>query len=109
MLTDKYAFRAALLAAIGNARYRSESIPKESDQGEEEDQQSIILSELETKMLVYFAEGLSLKEITLKTNHTQNTIKTYSRNLLQKLGVNNRQKALLRAIQIGLFRPQNKQ
>jgi DNA-binding CsgD family transcriptional regulator len=38
------------------------------------------------------AEELSLKEITLKTNHTQNTIKTYSKNLLQKHGINNRQK-----------------
>ena len=105
LLTEKYAFRAALLAAIGNACYRSDSVPRKSDRVKDEN--NIILSELEQKMLEYFAQGLTLQEITLKTNHTQSTIKTYSRNLLQKLGVNNRQKALLRAIQIGLLRPRN--
>ena len=99
MLTNAFPFRAALLAAIGNAAYRSQSVPEPKDK--QLDSISIKLSAVETQMLEYFAEGLTLAEIAEKTHHTSSTIKTYSRNLLQKLGVNSRQKALMKAFQIG--------
>jgi DNA-binding NarL/FixJ family response regulator len=101
ILTNNYPFRAALLAAIGNATYRSQSAPEPKNK--QLDSISINLSATETQMLEYFAEGLTLGEIAVKTHHTSSTIKTYSRNLLQKLGVNSRQKALMKAIQIGII------
>ena len=101
LLTNTYPFQTALLAAIGNAAYRSPSAPAIKSQ--QIDSISIKLSAIETQMLEYFAEGLTLGEIAVKTHHTSSTIKTYSRNLLQKLGVNSRQKALMKAIQIGII------
>ena len=102
MLTNSYPFRAALLAAIGNAAYRSQSAPEPKNN--QLDSISIKLSATETQMLEYFAEGLTLGEIALQTQHTASTIKTYSRNLLQKLGVNSRQRALMKALQIGAIK-----
>jgi len=102
MLTNTYPFRAALLAAIGNAAYRSQSAPEPKNN--QLDSISIKLSATETQMLEYFAEGLTLGEIALQTQHTASTIKTYSRNLLQKLGVNSRQRALMKALQIGAIK-----
>jgi DNA-binding NarL/FixJ family response regulator len=106
MLTNAFPFRAALLAAIGNAAYRSQSVPEPKDK--QLDSISIKLSAIETQMLEYFAEGLTLAEIAKKTHHTSSTIKTYSRNLLQKLGVNSRQKALMKAFQIGAIKMKQK-
>ena len=106
MLTNAFPFRAALLAAIGNAAYRSQSVPEPKDK--QLDSISIKLSAIETQMLEYFAEGLTLAEIAEKTHHTSSTIKTYSRNLLQKLGVNSRQKALMKAFQIGAIKMKQK-
>ena len=106
MLTNAFPFRAALLAAIGNAAYRSQSVPEPKDK--QLDSISIKLSAIETQMLEYFAEGLTLAEIAEKTHHTSSTIKTYSRNLLQKLGVNSRQKALMKALQIGVIKMKQK-
>ena len=106
MLTNAFPFRAALLAAIGNAAYRSQSVPEPKDK--QLDSISIKLSAIETQMLEYFAEGLTLAEIAEKTHHTSSTIKTYSRNLLQKLGVNSRQKALMKAFQTGAIKMKQK-
>jgi DNA-binding NarL/FixJ family response regulator len=106
MLTNAFPFRAALLAAIGNAAYRSQSVPEPKDK--QLDSISIKLSTIETQMLEHFAEGLTLGEIAEKTHHTSSTIKTYSRNLLQKLGVNSRQKALMKALQIGAIKMKQK-
>jgi DNA-binding NarL/FixJ family response regulator len=102
LFTDSYTFSAALLAATGNAAYRSPSAPAVKNQ--QLDSNSIKLSGIETQMLEYFAEGLTLGEIAVKTHHTASTVKTYSRNLLQKLGVNNRQKALMKAVKIGAIK-----
>ena len=106
MLTNTYPFRAALLAAIGNAAYRSQSAPEPKNK--QLDSISIKLSAIETQMLEHFAEGLTLGEIAEKTHHTSSTIKTYSRNLLQKLGVNSRQQALMKALQIGAIKMKQK-
>ena len=102
ILTSAYPFQTALLAAIGNAAYRSQSAPEAINQ--QADQLTVKLSAIETQMLEYFAEGLTLGEIAVKTNHTASTMKTYSRNLLQKLGVNSRQKALIKALKIGAIK-----
>lgn len=100
MLKEDQALRRAMLCAIGGTTYRSPSIleANESDQA-----QSIKLSIHERKILEFYAAGLTIDEMAAKLPLSKNSVKTYSRNLLQKLGVGNRQKALIRAVELGLM------
>jgi DNA-binding NarL/FixJ family response regulator len=59
------------------------------------------LSLRERQLLEAYALGLSNKETAERLGLTVRTVQTYSTNLLQKLGTNNRQKALRRAISLG--------
>ena len=59
------------------------------------------LSLRERQLLEAYALGLSNKEIAERLSLSVRTVQTYSSNLLQRLGANNRQKALLRAIALG--------
>jgi DNA-binding NarL/FixJ family response regulator len=59
------------------------------------------LSLRERQLLEAYALGLSNKEIAERLSLSVRTVQTYSSNLLQKLGTNNRQKALLHAIELG--------
>lgn len=95
-------FRTAFLAAIGRAAYRTPSIlPAQSrSQGLEH----VVLTETEHQLLELYAKGLTIKEISERLPYTYATTKTYCRNLLAKLGVNNRQKAFVRALEIGLLK-----
>jgi DNA-binding NarL/FixJ family response regulator len=52
-------------------------------------------------LLEAYALGLSNQETANRLGLSVRTVQTYSSNLLQKLGVNNRQKALLRAMSLG--------
>ena len=99
MLKGDYALRRAILAAIGKRKYRSPSV--KHDAGDDQNQ-AILLSETEQKILEFYAEGLTIEEMANRLPQSKSTIKTYSRNLLQKLGVGNRQKALLKAVELGL-------
>ena len=96
MLKADFVFRAGVLAAVGGARYRSPSIAS-LPRGV-----GIELTATERKILEFYAAGLTLDEMTDRLPYTKNTVKTYSRNLMQKLGVGNRQKALSAAIALGL-------
>jgi DNA-binding NarL/FixJ family response regulator len=100
MLREDQALRRAILCAIGGTTYRSPSIPT----GDVSDSiYAVKLSEHERKILEFYAAGLTINEMAQKLPLSQSSVKTYSRNLLQKLGVGNRQKALLKALQLGLI------
>lgn len=59
------------------------------------------LSVRERQLLEAYALGLSNQETANRLGLSVRTVQTYSSNLLQRLGVNNRQKALLRAMSLG--------
>lgn len=59
------------------------------------------LSLRERQLLEAYALGLSNQETANRLGLSVRTVQTYSSNLLQRLDVNNRQKALLRAISLG--------
>ena len=99
MLKGDHALRRGILDAIGKRKYRSPSV-KHNDENDQD--QAILLSETEQKILEFYAEGLTIEEMANRLPQSKSTIKTYSRNLLQKLGVGNRQKALLKAVELGL-------
>lgn len=95
MLKADFSLRAGVLAALGGARYRSPSINSYSSGV------GIELTATERKILEFYAAGLTLEEMAERLPYTKNTVKTYSRNLMQKLGVGNRQKAISAAINLG--------
>jgi DNA-binding NarL/FixJ family response regulator len=61
-----------------------------------------LLTKRERQLLEAYALGLSNQETADKTGLSVRSIQTYSGNLLQKLGTNNRQRALRRALSLGL-------
>jgi DNA-binding CsgD family transcriptional regulator len=96
MLRSDFALRSGILAALGGARYRSPSIAADRSAGS-----GIVLSSTERKIIEFYAAGLTIQEMSERLPYTKNTVKTYSRNLMQKLGVANRQKAIAAAIGLG--------
>ncbi|WP_219835401.1 response regulator transcription factor [Paenibacillus sp. R14(2021)] len=62
-----------------------------------------LLTEQETKVLRLIADGLSNKEIVPLLNITAETVKFHVKNLYRKLGVNNRVRALQRAIELRIL------
>lgn len=62
-----------------------------------------LLTEQETKVLRLIAEGLSNKEIVPRLNITAETVKFHVKNIYRKLGVNNRVRALQRAIELKIL------
>ena len=93
------------MAAVTNTKHHSPSIQKrlkelgQRPSGYAEDLFNLSLRE--QQLLEAYALGLSNKETAERLGLTVRTVQTYSTNLLQKLGVNNRQKALRRAISLG--------
>ena len=61
----------------------------------------IQLSRREQQLLESYALGLGNKDTAERLGLTVRTVQNYNTNLLQKLGVNNRMKALRRAIGLG--------
>jgi len=61
------------------------------------------LSERVLEVLQLIAEGLSRQEIAEKLIVSLNTIKTHTRNIYGKLGVNNRMQAVRKAQGLGLL------
>lgn len=61
------------------------------------------LSPRERDILRWLARGLSNKEIALTTDLTEQTVKSYVRDILSKLDVTNRTQAALLAVQHGLM------
>ena len=94
------------LALITNTSFFSPSIQarlKELEQSPPEDYPGTVpLTLRERQLLEAYALGLSNQETAEKTGLSVRSIQTYSGNLLQKLGTNNRQRALRRALSLGL-------
>jgi DNA-binding NarL/FixJ family response regulator len=102
LCTAKVEFRTAFFAAIGRARYRTPSILPAQSKSNGVDHCD--LSQTDRQLLELYAQGLTIREMSERLPFTYATTKTYCRNLLSKLGVNNRQKAIMRALEIGLLR-----
>ena len=105
LLVHPQALTLMSMAVVTNTKYHSPSIQKrlkELDQrpsGYAEDLFNLSLRE--QQLLEAYALGLSNKETAERLGLKVRTVQTYSTNLLQKLGVNNRQKALRRAVSLG--------
>jgi DNA-binding NarL/FixJ family response regulator len=63
------------------------------------------LTEREIELLRLVAEGMSNKAIAQRLSISENTAKYHIRNILQKLGVQNRTEAVTQAIRAGLLDP----
>jgi DNA-binding NarL/FixJ family response regulator len=60
------------------------------------------LTAREQEILGWLAKGLTNKEIALRLSLTEGTVKNYVTTILQKLGVQDRTQAALRAREMGL-------
>ncbi len=96
----------ATMAIISNTSYLSPSIHQRLGHLEQIAPASypgtITLTPREHQLLEAYSLGLSNQETAEKTGLSVRSIQTYSGNLLQKLGTNNRQRALQRALSLGL-------
>ena len=86
-------WRVAMLSAIANTTYRSKSIQQQS---EVQDPSKISLTPREQDILQCFAMGLTNVEAAERLKLSPHSTKTYSKRLMAKLNVNNRQLALLK-------------
>ena len=93
------------LALITNTSFFSPSIQvrlQELEHTPPEDYPGTVpLTRRERQLLEAYALGLSNEETALKLKLSVRSVQTYSGNLLKKLGTNNRQRALRRAISLG--------
>jgi two-component system secretion response regulator SsrB len=96
----------ATMAMISNTSYLSPSIHARLEQLERHAPNAypgtITLTPRERQLLEAYSIGLSNKEIAHQLGLSVRSVQTYSGNLLQKLGTSNRQKALRKAISLGL-------
>jgi two-component system nitrate/nitrite response regulator NarL len=94
------------LALITNTSFFSPSIQDRLQQLEQsppnEYPGTVPLTLRERQLLEAYALGLSNEETANKLGLSVRSVQTYSGNLLKKLGTNNRQRALRRALSLGL-------
>lgn len=97
---DSEPWNQALMSAIANTTYRSPSIPdcRLSD----DDKTLVKLTPRERQMLECYALGLTNAQAAERLSLSPQSTKTYSKNLLAKLKVSNRQLALLKMMGSGL-------
>ena len=97
-----------LMALVSNATYRSPSIEaliaSSANYCDVLPDDRVFLSLRDRQLLSGYLLGLTNKQMAERLQLSPRTIQTYSGNLLQKLGVNNRQKALVAALKIGYSR-----
>jgi DNA-binding NarL/FixJ family response regulator len=95
-----------LMAMIAGTTYRSPSITRyikeHSPQAEQFSSRHISLNLRDRQLLEAYVLGLTNREVAKRLNLSIRTVQTYSGQLLARLGVNNRQKALLRIAQLGI-------
>lgn len=77
------------LREVATGRQRAESTPFD-------------LSEREREVLVLLAQGLSNREIAGRLHITEGTVKNHVSNILSKLGVRDRTRAVLKAFEMGI-------
>jgi len=93
----------AMVAAIANTTYRSPSLPNCLLTVDEKSTRKLLPRE--RQMLECFALGLTNAQAAERLNLSPQTTKTYSKKLLAKLGVKNRQLALLKVFGKQLLAP----
>ena len=72
-------------------------IDNKNRKGPEQSDQFSLLSEREEQVLMQVAQGLNNREIALDLSLSENTVKRYMTNLMQKLQVRNRVEAAIKA------------
>ena len=95
----------AMVAAIANTSYRSPTIA--AQMVNDDDKSTIKLSPRERQMLECYALGLTNAQAAERLCLSPQSTKTYSRNLLAKLDVSNRQLALLKMMGRGFMQRSN--
>ena len=93
------------MAVVSNTSYYSPSVMQHFEELKQQpayvDGNTLQLSLRDRQLLEAYALGLSNQETAKRLGLSVRTVQTYSVNLLQRLGVNNRQKALRRAVGLG--------
>ena len=99
-------FVQGLMAMITGTTYRSPSVVGYLKQLnapiDQPSSQRIVLSLRDQQLLEAYVLGLSNREVAEHLNLSVHSVKTYSGQLLARLGVNNRQKALLSIAKMGI-------
>lgn len=94
------------MAMIAGTAYRSPSVTRYINERplhvEQVSPRHISLSLRDQQLLEAYVLGLSNREVAESLNLSVRSVQTYSGQLLARLGVNNRQKALLRIAQLGI-------
>ena len=94
------------MAMIAGTAYRSPSVTRYINElslpVEQISSRHISLNLRDQQLLEAYVLGLSNREVAERLNLSVRTVQTYSGQLLARLGVNNRQKALLRIAQLGI-------
>jgi DNA-binding NarL/FixJ family response regulator len=95
-----------LMAMIAGTTYRSPSVSSRIHEllivEDELSSRHISLSLRDQQLLEAYVLGLSNREVAEALGLSVRTVQTYSGQLLARLGVNNRQKALHRVAQLGI-------
>lgn len=95
-----------LMALIAGTVYRSPSVVRYLEESpvalDSPSPDRLVLGLRDQQLLEAYVLGLSNREVAEKLSLSVRTVQTYSGQLLQRLGVNNRQKAILRAIELGI-------
>ena len=95
-----------LMAMVAGTTYRSPSVENYLHQTSQSIDQSastrIVLSLREQQLLEAYVLGLSNREVAEQLNLSVRSVQTYSGQLLARLGVNNRQKALIQIAKMGI-------
>ena len=106
ILCNPNTFALATMALISNTSYHSplidERIKRLKLTTYDSHYGTIILTPREHQLLEAYALGMSNQETADKLGLSVHSERTYSRNLLNKLGTSNRQKALRRVLSLGL-------
>ncbi|MFN5116814.1 MAG: LuxR C-terminal-related transcriptional regulator [Cyanobacteriota bacterium] len=98
VVDDQRPLQAALLAVMGNHFYRSPSLRS----GRLPYLSCPRLTPREYEVLDLLASGLSDREIAARLVVSEATARTYTKRLLQTLGVNNRLQAVLKGMRCGM-------
>lgn len=85
------------------ARVVTNALPQPGQQFNDKDQVCTQLTEREREVLYYLAQGKSNKDIADQMHLSINTVKSHVRSLIQKLAVDDRTQAALKAITEGLI------
>jgi DNA-binding NarL/FixJ family response regulator len=99
-------FAQGLMAMVAGTMYRSPTVVefsrKLSSENVQKSMRRLELGLRDRQLLEAYVLGLSNREIAEQLNLSVRTVQTYSGNLLARLGVNNRQKALLSIAKMGI-------